>query len=211
MREADVHIGDSEFESVGLGEFVSLCRDAGVKDFVELACHGSGGVELVIVETPLDEQRLGTLDYVSRWERITESEDSITYLVAFEVPDLSDRLAAYAEELVFDPSLTEHGVELSLAGSHDAICGTLAEYEQAGMDVTLRKLSEYSGRRTLLDAVTDRQREVLQTAHEMGYYEVPRQVSTTDIAEALAVDPSTVAEHLQRAERNLMDEILRTD
>ena len=211
MREADVSIRDSEFEPVGLGEFVSLCRDAGLKDLVEIACHGNGGIELIFVETPLDEQRLETLECVSRWERVNESEESIVYLIEFDVPDLSDTLATYAEELVCEPSVTEQGVALSLAGSHEAICGTLTEYERAGMNVTLRKLSEYGGRRQLLDVVTNRQREVLQTAHEMGYYEVPRQVSTTDIAEALAVDPSTVAEHLQRAERNLMNVILTTD
>lgn len=211
MREADVSICDSEFEKVGLGEFISLCRDAGFKELVELACHGNGGVELVFVETPLDEQRLETLDCVSRWERVNETEDSIIYLIQFDVPDLSETLTTYAEELVCEPTVTDHGVALSLAGSHDAICGTLTEYQQVGMNVTLCKLSEYGGRRQLLDAVTNRQREVLQTAHEMGYYEVPRQVSTADIAEALSVDPSTIAEHLQRAERNLMNEILTMD
>ena len=211
MREADVSIPDSEFETVGLGEFVSLCRDAGFTDLVEFACHGNGGIELVFVETPLDEQGLEALDCVNRWERVNETEGSITYLIEFDVPDLPETLATYAGELVCEPTVTEEGVELSFAGSHDAICGTLTDYEQAGMNVTLRKLSEYGGRRQLLDVVTDRQREVLQTAHGMGYYEVPRQVSTTDIAEALAVDPSTVVEHLQRAERNLMNEILRTD
>ena len=211
MREADVSIRDSEFETVGLGEFVSLCRDAGLTDLVELTCHGNGGIELVFVETPLDEQRLEVLNCVSRWERVSESEDSIIYLIEFDVPDLSDILATYAEELMCEPTVTDQGVALSFAGPHDAICGTLTEYRQAGMNVTLHKLTEYDGRRQLLDTVTDRQHEVLQTAHEMGYYEVPRQVSTTDIAEALAVDPSTVAEHLQRAERNLMNEILATN
>ena len=38
----------------------------------------------------------------------------------------------------------------------------------------------------------------------MGYYEVPREASTADIAAEIDVDPSTVTEHLQRAERNLL-------
>ena len=143
MREADVHIGDSEFESVGLGEFVSLCRDAGVKDFIELACHGSGGVELVVVETRLNEQRLGTLNYVSRWERITESEDGITYLVAFKVPDLSDKLAAYAEGLkegghnVADNAVCEDGLMIDLSEMDNVRVNTETRTVQVGSGATL--------------------------------------------------------------------------
>jgi len=39
-------------------------------------------------------------------------------------------------------------------------------------------------------------------------YEVPRGASTDDVAEAVGLDPSTVAEHLQRAERNLLGQLL---
>jgi len=42
----------------------------------------------------------------------------------------------------------------------------------------------------------------------MGYYEVPKQVSSEEIAAELDLDPSTVAEHLQRAERNLLGQLL---
>ena len=42
----------------------------------------------------------------------------------------------------------------------------------------------------------------------MGYYEVPKAVSASDVATELKLDPSTVNEHLQRAERNLLQQIL---
>jgi predicted DNA binding protein len=38
----------------------------------------------------------------------------------------------------------------------------------------------------------------------MGYFAVPREVSTDEIAGELGLDSSTVAEHLQRAEKNLL-------
>ena len=105
---------DSEFETVGLGEFVSLCRDAGLKDLVELGCHGNGGIELVFVETPLDEQRLETLECVSRWERVNETKN--IFLIEFEVPDLLDTLAMDVEELVCEPSVTEQGCRVIIGG-----------------------------------------------------------------------------------------------
>jgi predicted DNA binding protein len=42
----------------------------------------------------------------------------------------------------------------------------------------------------------------------MGYYEVPKEVSADEIAAELNLDSSTVNEHLQRAERNLLEQIL---
>jgi predicted DNA binding protein len=80
----------------------------------------------------------------------------------------------------------------------------------AGMTVTLERLTEYDGPRTTADTLTERQREVVRTAYSMGYYEVPRSSSTEDVAERVGLDPSTVAEHLQRAEQNLLGEILVT-
>lgn len=38
----------------------------------------------------------------------------------------------------------------------------------------------------------------------MGYFVVPEEVTTDEIATALDLDPSTVREHLQRAQKNLL-------
>jgi len=55
---------------------------------------------------------------------------------------------------------------------------------------------------------TDRQHEVLQTAYEMGYFEYPRTANARDVADELAIDPSTFAEHLAAAQSKLMDAIV---
>ena len=56
--------------------------------------------------------------------------------------------------------------------------------------------------------LTDRQREVLETAHEMGYFEHPKRANATEVAAALDLHPSTVAEHLAAAQGKLLDSIL---
>ncbi|WP_229125636.1 helix-turn-helix domain-containing protein [Halapricum desulfuricans] len=58
--------------------------------------------------------------------------------------------------------------------------------------------------------LTDRQLEVLETAHEMGYFSYPRSANATDVANALGIDASTFTEHLAAAQSKLMDEILAT-
>jgi DNA-directed RNA polymerase specialized sigma24 family protein len=206
MREARVEIDDSEFETMGIEGLVSLCREAGMQNFEELVCRGTGAVVQVEVETPLDGERLSSLECVDQWERVAETDDAHLYVVAFTAPELPDDLADEMDDLVgtCDPDVDERGATLSLVGPQEAIAGTVGEYEAARVSPELRKLDAYEGRERPMDELTDRQREVIQTAYDSGYYEVPREVTTDDLAAELDVDPSTVAEHLQRAERNLL-------
>jgi predicted DNA binding protein len=63
---------------------------------------------------------------------------------------------------------------------------------------------------TLVDRgrLTDRQREVLRTAYRMGYFEYPRSANATEVAEALGIGLSTLAEHLAAAQEKLLEELL---
>jgi hypothetical protein len=52
---------------------------------------------------------------------------------------------------------------------------------------------------------------VLQTAHELGYFETPRKVSAEDIATELDIAQSTFSERLRLAENKLFDLIFSGD
>lgn len=56
--------------------------------------------------------------------------------------------------------------------------------------------------------LTDRQREVLETAHEMGYFEYPKRANAGDVAAAIGISRSTFSEHLGAAQTKLLDSIL---
>ncbi|MFW5917709.1 MAG: bacterio-opsin activator domain-containing protein [Halorubrum sp.] len=56
----------------------------------------------------------------------------------------------------------------------------------------------------ILDGLTDRQREVLRTAFEMGYYEWPRDCTGRDVADELDIAPATFSEHVFAAERKIL-------
>ena len=59
-----------------------------------------------------------------------------------------------------------------------------------------------------LRRLTDRQQEVLDTAHEMGYFEYPRDSNASEVAAALDIEPSTFTEHLNAAQSKLLEELL---
>lgn len=210
MREAEVSITDTEFEAMGVDELLSLTRKSGLRTVDELTCRGTGAVLRVEVETRLDEERLSALECVDQWSYITERDDSHLYVISFTAPELPDGLEERADDLVgtCDPDIDDRSATMSLVGPHDAIAGQLREYEKAGVSPDLQRIGRYDGPDDPLDTLTARQREVIETAWEMGYYEVPKEVSADEIASEMRLDSSTVNEHLQRAERNLLGRLL---
>jgi predicted DNA binding protein len=73
------------------------------------------------------------------------------------------------------------------------------------IDVTIEAVGGLADTTTAVEArLTDRQREIVKTAVTMGYYDVPRTASQTDIATELNCAPSTIAEHLRKAESRMM-------
>jgi hypothetical protein len=56
------------------------------------------------------------------------------------------------------------------------------------------------------EGLTDRQREALRTAYELGYFDIPRRTSLEEIGEELDVSSSSVSERLRRAQTQLIEE-----
>ena len=72
----------------------------------------------------------------------------------------------------------------------------------------LTSIDTKGGGTSLLSKLTLRQRQMLLTAYALGYYDVPRRISSDDLARHLDVDKSTIVEHLRKAERKLIGAII---
>lgn len=208
MRQAIVSVEDGGFE--GVEEVISALRDADLRDVEVLSCDWTGGVIRVRVEKEVDERRLDGDATVEWWERVAESGSGYVYLIELTAADApattdpgSDQVLP-VELIEFD----ERGFTFDISGTQDGIRDVMAGFEDADVDLTLRGLRDYRTGADPLAALTARQREVLELAYERGYYDVPRGASSEAVAAELGVDDSTVAEHLQRAERNLLSTLL---
>lgn len=210
MREAILHLSDSQLAAAGLKTLIEAVRRAGFRDATELVCHGPGGVILLQVDDSLSESELDGFESVVWWERLASSSSGVTYLCKISAPDLAEDFPIHQHGVAHDVSnICEGGLDFSVIGSQDEIGQTVAPASDAGLNVLLERLTDYRGPTSQLDVLTDRQQEIVQTAYAMGYYEVPREASTDDIASEVELDPSTVAEHLQRAEHNLLSQLLQ--
>jgi len=97
----------------------------------------------------------------------------------------------------------------------DTLRAIAADLESCCADVTVRRLVRAGATEdepSLLvadrSAFTDRQYEVLKTAHEMGYFDSPKSAKSGAVADELGVSVSTFVEHLSVAQTKLFDQII---
>lgn len=206
MREAVFSIDHETMGEFGFAVF----QEAGLLDVEIISCEGSRGVSRIHVERQPDEQRLDELDTIRWWEHISDEGSKHVYLVEMDMAEPLATVGVEAEGILPAERAEVHDQRFSIgqAGSQEKLSEMITQMQAAGFDISLEKLQDYRIKQTPLDALTDRQQEVLDLAYELGYYDVPRGSSTLEVAAELGVDDSTVAEHLQRAERNLLGALL---
>jgi predicted DNA binding protein len=119
-----------------------------------------------------------------------------------------------------DEVADQHGVVLSATAaddtwnlalrfvSHDVLASFQAYFRERDNPFELQRVTTPSEPRQREFGLTDEQHEALTLAVDAGYYEVPREVSTADIADDLGVSPNAVSERLRRATASLVENAL---
>ncbi|WP_435362079.1 helix-turn-helix domain-containing protein [Haloarchaeobius sp. DFWS5] len=159
--------------------------EVGVRDQIR-----DGDECLLVTADCLREHEEGTIDaYLARHDCLLlppiryEGGEKVVRVLALD----GDRLTQFFRDLVADYDVT---VE-----SKREVSSPARRSPDSGLDAVLPDLS-------------DRQREILLAAHEAGYYEIPRETATTEIAAVFGIDRRTVEEHLRIAERKLFDSLV---
>ena len=118
---------------------------------------------------------------------------------------------AEAHKLIIDPPLEfsrNGGLLINVAGTQESIRRAAADLPEECGRVSLERMGQYDPERdSFVEALTERQRDVLATAVELGYYSTPRAVTHEDIADELDCSAGTVGEHLRKVEAKVLAEL----
>ncbi|MFB6153412.1 MAG: helix-turn-helix domain-containing protein [Halodesulfurarchaeum sp.] len=99
----------------------------------------------------------------------------------------------------------------SMAELRDAVTALREQYDEVDVQRLVSSKSE-DGADDLVfvdrGELTQRQREVLETAYEMGYFQHPKGANAGEVAESLGITTSTFTEHLAAAQSKLLSAIL---
>lgn len=78
-------------------------------------------------------------------------------------------------------------------------------WRDAGGSISLRRLRESDVVLDPTGELTDAQLTALRTAHEMGYFSVPREASLAAVADELGISAPSASERLRRAQSSLLE------
>lgn len=123
------------------------------------------------------------------------------------IPLLRNVLGTLTREglVVAKPIVYRDGqVHARIVGSA-AVLQTVFDDLPSEMDVEVVTVGDFDRHREVpLSTLSDRQREALLVAFDLGYYEQPRRSTHEDVAARLDCAPNTASEHLQKAEAKLV-------
>lgn len=147
---------------------------------------------------------------VRSWE-LSSVESGVVYAyVRFRAPpriaEIRDRFTRDSLVVVLPATFHADGVEFTVVGT-GADLSRAVESLPPALEVTVLEVGTYRDGVHRGRSLTERQREVLAVAYELGYYEQPSETSHEELADVLDCAPSTVGEHLRKAEKRLVSEV----
>jgi predicted DNA binding protein len=145
--------------------------------------------------------------------QIIEREKNGAYIAFIRSgPSLSSVLSYIGIEdgYLFPPlGIREGKVKFSFLGSEPQIKDFMEKIDAIGIKyrVVLLADADFSPV-SVLNQLTQKQREVLIAAYKYGYYDIPRKITSEELANKLGLVDSTVVEHLRKAEQRLITHVL---
>jgi predicted DNA binding protein len=101
--------------------------------------------------------------------------------------------------------IRDEKVKTSFVGKSGQISKFLENMERAKVRYKILSLTNANfSPDSPLSKLTDKQRTILLSAYNLGYYDIPRRFDSEQLAKKLNLGRSTVAEHLRKAEQRLI-------
>ena len=197
----DEIIADSSDVSRGRVNYINLLQDGTI-------------MSLYTVEGPVEEleEKLDEHLDVLRHDIFEVSDDEHHVYVHVDQGEPVTEILDLIEELriMIDTPLkfTEKGLKVR-AIAERGVLNEAIERVPDEIQFEILKVGEYSSEKEgVLTKLTEKQREALETAVELGYYNIPRKASHKQVADRMEVADSTAAEHLRKAESKVMNQLI---
>ncbi|NHN42362.1 DNA-binding protein [Halorubellus sp. JP-L1] len=180
------------------------------------------GIDLA--ETGLEDQETGASEEIGaseesdvEFQRVFDYGDHVTYRFERDrdVACPCETVEAHGSP-VTDVDVRDDGVHVAFhVADMAALQALVADLRDAFPSLDVKRLLRSEGEpgtHTLVfvdrGRLTARQLEVLETAHDMGYFSHPKGANAGEVAEALSITRATFSEHLAAAQSKLLDAIL---
>ena len=204
-READVHPMYDLWANAPFIERATALQWNVAGDALGILHHAVGDVDAF-------EAAVAEIPQVVDYETVRDGPDAFYAYVRDETTDaLADLLAPVAASSVVAVPPVRYRADGTVSVS---LFGPAAELQAAveavpdPVEVSVDSVGGLGATTATVETrLTERQREAVRAAVDLGYYEVPREADHADVAEAIGCAPSTAAEHLRKAESAVLSSL----
>jgi len=107
------------------------------------------------------------------------------------------------------PEITQKSLRKTIIGTRSQVERMLSRLENAGMPFEIISAGDARfSPDSLFMSLTRSQRKTIAEAYNSGYFDVPRKTNSRKLARSLGISKSTLSEHLRKAEKHLLAQIL---
>ncbi|MCW3999834.1 MAG: helix-turn-helix domain-containing protein [Candidatus Bathyarchaeota archaeon] len=137
-------------------------------------------------------------------------DGAYTYFVTGKTPPTERQLLSFGGYPFAPFQIKNDKAKMAFLGEARQIKNLLSCLGKLGVNYRIVSLSDakFTGE-SPLSRLTEKQRNVLVSAFEHGYYETPRRIDNEALAGKLHLKTSTVVEHRRKAEQRLLSEIIK--
>lgn len=211
MRRLVIEISKQELERLGLRSEQTLERFESV-DVIHYLTNDDGTSAVICKVVPKDrlinENQL--IEGFNKFEVLSRSKDGL--IIYAELPSHSQLLGlSDLPRVYFFPiKLVEGTIRINVLGDEVEMRKLLKIAENVGVKYKILSSTDANFvPSSILSHLTIQQNEFLSVAYRLGYFEVPRKITTAQLAQKLGIAKSTLSEHLRRAQLQVLTEIMR--
>jgi len=146
--------------------------------------------------------------------QLIEKEKNGAYIIFTRIrapglPSILNAIGVKDGYLLPPLSIQDGKIKFSFLGNESHIKDFMEKITQLGIHYRVILLADANfSPISPLNQLTSKQQNVLLAAYKHGYYDIPRKITTEELAKKLGLVNSTVVEHLRKAENRLIKDII---
>lgn len=123
--------------------------------------------------------------------------------------DINRFLTTYGSKFDYPVVFQDDCLTFSMIGNPEDFHAFLADAREQGWGLEILSVCEYNPSISgIFDVLTSRQKEILLESYRRGFFDHPRRINATDLAERMGMHKTTLLEHIHKAENRLIGHIL---
>jgi predicted DNA binding protein len=120
-----------------------------------------------------------------------------------------DTILAHDAFLVSGKSMDGNIITYSfMVPTFEAYRGIISDLHRLGHTVNVRKIGKFEQQ---IDVLTENQERIFWLALKSGFFDYPRQIGLTELADKLGISPATLSEIMRRGTRRLLEHFFKKE